>query len=91
MPPLGKLTDCSAAKIEFPGHHTNQACYESGIMPGDTTKTCPQEARIVVDGTKKVSQATSPSLVSSPRPFGFRLLSLGSSSTNFPFGCSGQP
>ena len=27
---------------------------------------------------KKVSQATSPCLVSSPRPFGFRLLSLGS-------------
>jgi hypothetical protein len=39
---------------------------------------------------KEVPQATSPSLVSSPRPFDFRLLGLGSSSTNFLFDCLGQ-
>jgi hypothetical protein len=39
---------------------------------------------------KEVPQATSPSLVSSPHPFDFRLLGFGSSSTNFLFDCLGQ-
>ena len=39
---------------------------------------------------KEVPRATCPCLVSSPHPFDFRLLGLGSSSTNFTFGCLGQ-
>jgi hypothetical protein len=53
-------------------------------------KTWPQQAWTVVDAKKEVPQPTSPSLVSSPHPFDFRLLGFGSPSTNFTFGCLGQ-
>jgi hypothetical protein len=56
----------------------------------ESLKVWAQSAWMVPDTKKEVPQATSPSLVSSPRPFDFRLLGLGSSSTNFLFDCLGQ-
>jgi hypothetical protein len=63
-------------------------------LPGHRGEGISEDLAVAgIDGCgrqKEVPQATSPSLVSSPRPLDLRLLGLGSSSTNFLFDCLGQ-